>query len=67
MNKEELQQYLQALYQIRKTGARRVTHGGKTVEFHSLTELNTAIANAEAQLDRLSCRRTRAMHLIRRV
>ncbi len=64
---KELEDYLESLKKIRKTGARRVSHGGKTVEFHSLAELNAAISSAESHLDRAKGSRVRTIKLIRRV
>ena len=67
MTKEELKQYLAALYAIKKTGAKRVTHNGKTVEFHSLAEIAAEREQTEAKLDRMSGRRIRTVMVERLV
>ncbi len=67
MTKQELQEYLKALYAIKRTGAKRVTHNGKTVEFHSLAELSSEIEQTEAKLDKMSGRRIRTVMVERMV
>ena len=67
MTKEQIQDYLTALYAIKRTGAKRVTHNGKTVEFHSLAELSTEIEQMEAKLDKMSGRRVRVVMVERMV
>lgn len=67
MTKEQIQEYLAALYAIKRTGAKRVTHNGKTVEFHSLAELSSEIEQMEAKLDKLSGRRVRVVMVERMV
>ena len=67
MTKEQIQEYLAALYAIKRTGAKRVTHNGKTVEFHSLAELSTEIEQMEAKLDKMSGRRVRVVMVERMV
>lgn len=67
MTKQELQEYLKSLYAIKRTGAKRVTHNGKTVEFHSLAELSSEIEQTEAKLDKMSGRRIRTVMVERMV
>jgi len=44
--------YREKLMTIMLTGARRVTHGGKTVEFNTIADIQALISQIDIQLDK---------------
>jgi predicted GTPase len=51
------EQHLQALREALASGEHRVTYDGKSVEYRSVVDLKTAIAEVESQIARAAGRR----------